>query len=469
MCGADAMKWSVMTCLALGSTVFGCASGVRAVDQRSYSRSDSEQVPLRTLAVAAVSRAPEAMEGPRLDGLSPYPPLRSDTIVQDGRSPDPRATEALLEATAEALERRGFEVRRLAPEEGATVASLRAQASGTDGLVVVRAVPLTPVEVTEPSAAAVVVAPTGGFGDIGAQVQDLSRTVKLEGRVMLGQAFLFHEPSGVRLWSEHLPGIPADGVLTRDAALLGFGVTGEAAAGLSGVELERAAATAFVNRILDGMPERRDDGRADHFADLDVRAEEEREAVLDRKGLLLDIGGRWSFAGVGQTYPDNAEGALPDLGNGEMAQLGAASGVLRASYLTAGGFTVEAHGLYGRVLGDGLSRSLYVDERVVEQRIEGGDVVGGGLGVGWLLPFGHGVMLHPSAVFFGERWSFDGSPDLAGDRFRYGLEGRLDLRWLPFEGQGWMFRIGGLVSAGLDTEGPGFVGAGGSLGVGAMF
>lgn len=463
--------------VAIALAAVGCGGG-RSLNPRSFARDGVSEVPLRSIAVAAFQGSPAAIVDGSLENLEAFPPPGRNEALGSHRVLDRRGTMALGDAVVDALRARGFEARRLDADGDATVESLRASCcADADGLLIVRAIPLDPLTALAEEAEIQVISPSGAPSGEGALPIGQVQSVDVPGRALLGQMFLYHAETGVRLWSEHLPGVPADRKLRVDSDLLEFGAAGAEAARLSGLELERAAAAGFARAALASHPAPRASGSLAQLEGIDVAAEERRERFFDRRHFALDVGAGWSFEEVGQSVgvPGSDPPELPDLTTGALSPAGALGAELRGSFITAGGLSFDAYLTYGRFLDDGFTRRVFADAgdpsfALGTQRVASEERIGGGLGLGRIFMVGDGLFLHPAALGFIEQWRFEVSPGTSfdrGDHVRGGLEGRLDLRWLPSSGP-WMLRLGASARGGLDAAGPAFLGVGASVGVGIL-
>lgn len=466
------MKRLVLS-LTVVSSVAACA-GSGGVVPRSYRRGELESVPLRSVAVVAGVTPGVRPSSPRIE-VSPFPSPASGA-VDGGRDLDVEASAELARWTRKRLERVGFAVPTSSVADGSGLAAWRSDTEA-DAILVIRAVPLDDPVVYVDSGEAQVL--SQGAEDTMVVPQRMSEERRLRGRVLLGQAFLFHAKTGARLWSRQLEGMPQDGQLRRGSKLLQLGVVADSASD-SEAAVRSKASQAFVQGISEEFPvptEGSARGSA-AMAEVDVAAEARREAFLDAEHVQIEVATGWTLENIGASASADAGAtALPDLGTGALAGSGGFQAVqLRGSYVTAGGLSFDGFAGWGSLLGSGVERTVYAQDAlgnpVLERQvIEGGSMWGGGLGVGQLFLVGSDFFFHPKALAFAELWSYSTRP--AGvledtDHSRLGAELRLDLGWVPFEGP-LFFRIGAHARAGLDVAGPAFAGGGASVGVGALF
>lgn len=454
-----------------------CAGGA-ALNPRSFERPGLAEIRLQSVAVLAVVTPAVKLGGARLEAAKPFPPPRLQAPLSDGRPLDGESASALVTALQRTLKSRGFEV-SAAPAEGPSLSAALASVT-TDAVLVVRAVPLEGLVVLQDDAATQVLDPgAGADGFAGLPVGD-STGRAVPGRLFLGQAFLFDRATGVRLWSRQLPGMPSDRALRSGVALLDYGVWGPSAAALDAPTLAQRAGQAFASKLLEGSPAPSvgsELGRVE-LGRVDAEAEARREAFFDRSHLLVEVGTGWTFEQV-ESATSLDDSALPGLSTGDLAPVGAWSAAqLRLTWMTAGGLTFGASAVLGLLPDAQLQRRVFRgtdteagDDVLGVQRLEGGGVLGGGLGVGRIFTLGEAILIHPYGGLFGEQWAYEATPGFLDpeDQIRLGLELRLDALWMPTRTPLYA-RVGLHGRGGLETSNTaGFFGGGLSLGVGVLF
>jgi hypothetical protein len=427
---------------------------------------------------------PEVLDDQQLD-VTPFPPPRVERPLDGGRRIDPARTRLFGQALAEGFRARGYEVEVAPPDAAQRSLEAALGAAKTDVVVVARAVPLERLYVLEERVEAQLVDPTGDGTGVRLPTAPTPAR-RTPGEIHLAQLFTYDRATGARLLSDQLPGLPNDGALRPDTPLLSYGVAGEEAAGLEGEALAEVALGRLASALLADYPSARagtQAGRARLDA-LDLAAEVRRERFFDEDHFVVEVGTGWTVETVGGTSRLPAGGMeaagdeLPGLDTGAFAPDGAFRAIQgRVSWVAAGGLSLNGVLLYGAIPGD-YQRRVFQDaptdageDRLATQTIEGGDIIGGGAGVGQLVPLSDGLFLHPSALLFAEVWSFDLSPASTfedGDHTRLGLEGRIDL-WLVPGGGPLLFRAGLHARGGFDLAGPAFGGGGASLGAGVLF
>lgn len=451
------------------------ASGSR--NPRSYVRSDQEEIPLQKIDVVTMAAPRFGLDDARLD-LQPYPPPNRSGPLQGARSSDPKETAELAKVILQRLEAMGF---RAGLRTADTLELALAAPSEADAVLVVRAVPVEPLFVLEDAAGAQVIDPS--LSEVNLQIQPgvgIARRVR--GRIYIGQAFLYARPSGVRLWSVHIPDFPSDGFLHKDAAILEQGfVDARRGAPTLGDAHRGKARVAFIESLLEALPPPRTGSEVGLTAleAIDVAAEEREQSFFDANHISVEVGTGWSFESLESQVRLPDDTPLPTLSTGDLAPVGGFAGLeLRLRWVLPGGTSFAAGAWFGSVPESTLERSVFrggetprSDDILGRQTLQGEALFGGAMGAGRLFVLDENFMFEPSLHLLLEEWSFRAAPAGAfepGSHTRIGAEGRANLLWLPTSSP-FMARLGGEAKAGFDTTGQLFLGVGLSAGVGLFF
>lgn len=480
---AHALSGVLALALAAAVPIFACAGASRSVE-RAYVRSGLEGVALRTLDVLVVASGPPRSAGRTLDVQTFEPPELDDRLWV---SEEDLATRGALEvAVGKRLRRAGFEIRRIerptpllpgaktrtaststasfALLEEDTIRSLAAR-SDRDALLVIRVVPVDAFSIDVGEGIRTEVTALGRE-----RIRD-ARPVPHEGRLLVGQVFLFHRATGLRLWTKQLPDFPEGGRLTPGHPFLAYGFVHE-----PGAERRPAppsavratfAADGFVRSMLADFPAPHagtDEGRS-ALASVDAEEEARAQSFFDEEHLALDLGAGWSLERAGLDVELGGEPA-PDLVTGDLAPSGTYRIVPRASYFLASGLVLSAAFPFG-LAPRSFARTYHRDnprptladpgDRDASLVVDGTTTWGAEIGAGIASPISHGVLLLPSVALFGAVWSTDASPGSVireSTRGRLGARGGIDL-WLRWDEQSPLYgRFGGGARAGLDLGGP---------------
>jgi hypothetical protein len=471
----------------------GCAGGgQRGVVERSYRRPEVDQIPLKKLDLVVVAAGPPRIAEERfaVRGFDP-PELEQPVLVG---AEDPATRDALIEALAKKLRAGGFEVELVhggvGPVPTSSTATTAAspqkarklsgeklqdilQSSTADAVLVVRVVPVDEVTIDEGTGTRVETTALGRE-----TVRDY-RPVRHEGRLLVGQAFLFDRSSKLRLWTKQAPDFPDDGRLTPKHPFLAYGYVATTGSAPRGSELAALAASRFTEAMLAGFPTAKTGSEAARrsFDQIDPEIERTRQAFFDVGHLILEIGlGHGSETSALSLQLDGEP--LPDLDSGAITPNGLFRLVPRLSYLSAGGaifiasFPLSwAPSSFGVTLHRDNPRPDLSDPDDRTARLSVNGVKSGGieLQVGRYLPLAERFAFVPRGGGFAEIWSIDAEPsDVATDRthFRFGGVIGGDL-WLRSSGSTFG-RAGIDGRVGLDAAGGVFVGLGLSLGVGLL-
>lgn len=479
----------------------GCAASARNVE-RTFRRDDLAGVRLRSLDVIVFAAGPPRVAGERLD-VRGFEPPRLDEPLFVGEE-ELRTRDAVLEVVTARLEAAGFEVAALlasapapSPIRTSSVASstssvavaaeaagrplgsppghsparvlaaedatLRRIAAGStaDGILVVRLVPVDRFSIDVGSGSRVEVTALGRE-----RVED-SRPIPAEGRLLLGQVFLFDRASMMRLWTKQVPDYPEAGRLVPGHPFLEYGYVHDGARGPMPSERELAAlaASRFGARILSDFPAPGDGTERGRLALLE--ADPEREARIaqffDEGHLGVEVGTRWSLQRAGLELELGGR-ALPSLETGAIAPSGVFSIAPRLSYLSPGGVELAVALSFGFAPGS-FSRSYWrdpesptladPDARAATVRVEGARTFCAEATIGLAIPISPRVFLVPSVGPAVEVWSLDGAPaSVVGEteRLRLGAASGIDL-WLRTADDGGFYgRIGAAAAVDVDTS-----------------
>lgn len=493
-------------------SVAGCASMASGVTERDFARAGADEVPLRSLELVVVVAGPPRVAEETFAVRGFAPPVDGTPLLEGAEHASTR--DALAGELARQLRASGFDVRVrtaaavVAPAprmvrtaSTATVAttttapmvalpaspSLLAtpilaatddlaavrQGSEADAVLVVRAVPVDAFTIDVGVGTRWIDTPLGRE-----QVRDF-RPVRSEGRLMVGQAFLFERTSGVRLWSRQAPDYPADGRLIRSHPFLASGyVQAEGEPAAPDIVRATAASRAFARTILSGLPRPRQ-GRVEARAalsSLDAQRVAARDAFFDEGHLLLDVSAGWG----GETSDVDVtlgEAPLEPLGAGAVTPLGMPHVAPRLSWLAPGGALYAATltlgvapSSFGRTYWQDNPQLTTVDShRAVRLSVGGVTSVGGQFDYGRVFAVSADVFLVPTLGAYFDVWTLDAAPAPFVDdgvRLRVGaaLGGEA---WLRLTEQ-WYLRGGASGRVGGDLAGGLTVGGALSLGLGLM-
>lgn len=481
----------------------GCAAAMSS-SERTYARADLAEVRLRSLDVVVFVAGPPRVAGPKLDtGVFP-PPALDEPLA---RGLEERGTSNALAASLGArLRGAGFEVRVLrfgetavgglvvapqAAQPGAPIVTSTAAvgtstrtasvaapamtldpaatlgsviaASAADAVLVVRAVVVDRFSIDFGQGVRTEIGPLGKE-----RVEDV-RPEPHEGRLLLGQAFLFDRRSRVRLWTKQLPDFPEGGRLTPGHPFLAYGVVYPPKARAVPTPAERAgpAAAGFVDAMFADLP-RPADGRAEARARLDATDATKEESVqqfFDEGRFALELGTRWGTEKV-ELGLQLGDESLSSLGNGAVAPSGVVGVVPRATYLAPGGLVLSFALPIGIAPGE-FARSYHrdnpnpdnlqdPDDRTATVRVSGASTLGAELTIGQARALSRRLYIVPSIGAFADVWSIDASPGtVVGETSKVRLGGLAGLDvWLRTdEASAFFARLGGDLRGGLDLDG----------------
>jgi len=478
----------------------GCATERGAVSERDFARPELGQLPLGSVDLIVVVAGPPRVAEGRFD-VRGFDPVTLESPILAGKE-DPATRDALAGELKKSLEAAGYRVNVItarvpmarpvitsstsstAPPvapvtaeapllaEGQTIEALRTK-STSDALLVVRAVPVDRFTVDIGAGTRVEETALGRE-----RVLD-SKPITMEGRLLVGQAFLFDRESGLRLWSRQAPEYPNDGRLTRNHPFLATGyVAPEGQEGVPSIVRATASARAFAKTILAAFPAatKGDPSARAALATLDLGAIAEQNAFFDVSHITLDLGLGWGqeSSAVNLTLDDVA---LPSLGTGAVTPIGIGRLTPRIGYVAPGGRFYSATvplvlspSTFGRTYVQDNPRPTETDpHRILRVEIDG--MVGGGLQLEmgqlfWLTPE---LCLVPRGGAFADVWLPDVSPAPYADgaaHVRVGAVLGVDL-WKRI-GDRWFMRFGGDGRIGGDVRGSFLIGGALSLGAGLL-
>ncbi|MEQ8277794.1 MAG: hypothetical protein RMA76_21190 [Deltaproteobacteria bacterium] len=381
--------------LTLGLLCFGCAS----TQGRAYQRKGLAKLPKQSVALF-VAAAPATESGEHFRVESPGPVERETTLALDAT--DPAMTAALASAVVKQLEAKGYAV---TPFEGPTIAGAEA-----DLVIVVRVQPVDRFYVSKQTVYDLQAARQGAT----------SKKPPLEprqGRLLVGQAYVFDAKTGLRLWSRDAVDFPSEAWLNPDSALLEYGVVGPHD------DLANASAAAFTAKTFAKFPGATE-GDASTRAKLDaidVEQDEKMLAAVDRTKVLVGVDASWGFDGIGARVEGAGEGVRID------TNALAPSGTFRFTpHLDArfpGGVTIGvgvpigfAPGSYSEVFVNG--------DRAVEVAFSSPEYLGVQLGVRYDRYSSSDFHIRPGGGLFIDGWRIGADPrgTIEGDAItRYGL------------------------------------------------
>jgi hypothetical protein len=473
-------------CVLLASFLVSACASERNV-QRSFARSDLSEVPLKTVEVFVFVAGPPRESGDTLDVKS-FDPPEEDLPLAVGNA-EPATQRALTAAVRSALEAAGHRVIFAGGQTPAIQTSSTATITDDGpGAARVEQAPLPPSmtlrELREKSTADAILVvravPVDRFIiDFGAgsriEITALGRERVIEvkpvphqGRLMVGQTFLFDRKTGVRLWTKQIPDFPDGGHLTDGHPFLSYGfVAGPTETVTPPSQDDRAqpAARAFVSKMLADFPKAQE-GTSEMRArldDTDVAVEQEVQSFFDEGHLMFDVAARFQHGPTTMGLELQSQ-ALPELTTGALSPNGSFGVVPRAGYLTAGGwaFSLAAPLAF---IPNSFSRSYHRDANEGDQFLGDANAkvnVSGGMSFGLDATVGPTFLLSPTMILvpnagaFFEVLSFDATPSSVvrnASRTRLGLVGSTDLWIRPSPSSTFFGRAGFGLRLGVDTTG----------------
>jgi hypothetical protein len=496
-----------LSALLLAFFAAGCAASTAATAERDFERPEADQVPLLSLDVVVVAAGPPRIAEERFAVRGFDPPEPGKPLLLGAEEPELRG--ALVEAAKRHLEQVGFRVRLIHAGAAAATASTAAvattttatvgalpppppsgprpeldpevtlaailAASSADGVLVLRAVPVDEFTLDLGEGRRVETTALGRE-----QVKDY-KPVRREGRLLIGQAFLYDRTSGLRLWTRQAPDYPDDGRLTPRHPFLQYGVVADPTqAGLTRAKINEEASRRFVATILRGFPAAKSGsaGARAHLASLDVERERRVQEFFDTSHWMLDLEVSLTAetSSLDLVFFDET---LEPLGSSALTPFGAPRLTLRGTYISAGGFLFSLGIPAGYVPG-GFGRTIYRDnprptvtapeDHAAHLVVEELWWLGAEAQLGQLMLIADGWYLAPRGGAFTEFWSIGVAPaEIAPDttHVRFGLIAGLDL-WLEVA-SGRLVRLGADVRGGIDAAGGAVFGLGFGLGAGFLF
>lgn len=471
---------SLVLLAALGTT--GCA-GARSgqATAREFARREVQSVPLQTLDVFVVSRSPVQVD--RSLDVDAFPPPEPDQVLVPDADTDAEQRTALEERVLAWTRERGFEARLLRSEKAQPTLQDLLAASEADGVLVVRVVPVDRFGVFDSGSGQEVIVLEPEAQPVIRKEVDVSVR---QGRLLVGQAFLFEPRSQIRLWSRQIPDFPDEGRLVPQHPFFAYGFVLKPGAPVPDPEsTAQEAAQRFVPAMLGPLPPPHGGDRS-VLADIDVQAERTRNDFFDRNHFALEFGAGWgleSISTASQTNQDQVgfdQGViipLPDLGTGALAPAGTARLVEpRFTWFTPSAWSFGLRLGYGTVPVD-FARSAVVAarspddtfEQLAELAVSGGARYGAALLSGRAIWLSERFLFHPELGVFIDVLELDTTVRTVPDdvHVRGGLEAgaSIMIRITPV-----LFvrpRVSGRL--GLDAAGSPFAGIGLSGSVGLLF
>jgi len=346
-----------------------------------------------------------------------------------------------------------------------TLAELAAK-STADALLVVRVAPVDTFSIFEVNNATTVLDPELN------RVMRQDSAVRHEGRLLVGQIFLFDRQSILRLWSRQRLDFPDAGRLTPDHPFLRSGYVAPRGSAPDLATRARLAAEAFVAQGLRDFPraqEGSEEARA-RLLTIDTETEAAEQRFYDQQRWSVELAGSWALERAGaEVVIDDA--VVDSVGSGAVAPGGVLRGQANLGFLFAGGFTLRGGLGFGRGL-QRFSRAYHQDgddglDRSFALTLPGASVFGANAAAGytwWLSP--RWSVAGTAGVFL-ESWSLRATPEdtvLEPQRLRLGLIGHADLihTWSPrfFSRSGLTFRAGADTGQGSALSGELSLGAG---------
>ena len=153
-----------------------------------------------------------------------------------------------------------------------------------------------------------------GAGDDANQgVVGAEEVIAAEGRIVVGQAFLYDVRSKLRIWSRQLPDYPEDGRLLENHPQLSYGyVRGPNEPPLKETAKASRAATAFTSKMLGAFPPSQpgEPGARDALANLDAGAERRLQKRLDRSTWSLEADIGWGVENIDNAVSLNDDAVM---------------------------------------------------------------------------------------------------------------------------------------------------------------
>lgn len=475
-----------------------CAGSSTNLSARDYRRSEADAVRLKRLEVVVVVAGPPRVVEDRLD-VQGFPPPELDAPLSLGAH-EPETERALVRWLEQRLKAQGFEaivhaqhqpiatVPRVVtsslspappptPPPPALPESLRSvfAASSADAVLVLRAIPVDAFVIDVGTGTRLEETPLGRQ-----QVRDY-RPEKHEGRLLVGQAFLFDRQSKLRLWSRQAPDFPEEGRLTPDHPFLRFGYVASSTLTAPPSQRERAVrgAERFGAAILEGLPaasEGSTEARAALDA-LDPDAEAKRDAFFDQGHFAIDLAFAYG-AETSQLELNLDQKPLATLDAGAFTPSGLLRAVPRVSYIASSGLAISASLPFG-VAPSGFGRTYFADnananlgdplDRAIRTKITSSFLFGPELSLGALLHLTDSVFVLPRGGAFFEVWNVSATPKEAFpnlSRSRLGATVGADV-WLRAS-ETLYFRGAADLRVGADFDGPFLFGMRLSAGIGIL-
>lgn len=472
------------------------AGGGPRVAQRTFERSELGDIALKRLGVVVVAAGPPRVADTTFAVRGFAPPELGDALLVG--TEDPETRDALIGALEQTLGGKGFELELHSSVHGlpsvpttttATVAppprggrhltegqplSELLSGSDVDAVLVVRVVPVDEFHLDFGTGTRVERTALGRE-----RIKDF-RPVRHDGRLIVGQAFLFDRRTGLRLWTRQTPDYPELGRLTPKHPFLAYGyVHRDQQTPLPRTaELAARATAAFVGAVLADFPAPQAGvaGAREALEAIDIELEQTVQRFRDQTHVGLEISGSWGMEPA-QLEVSLFDAELAPLDTGAVIPGGVPRVSPQLTVLTRSNL-MWSIAVPITIAPSGFERVVHIDapegetvDRTSVLRIE--QVIGFGaeLQLGTSLRLTQTTLLIPRGGIFGEVWSIDASPSVVlqnSTRVRLGVLGGADLMMLS-DPDGWFFgRLGIGGRLGADIEGAFIYGFQLSLGVGVL-
>lgn len=454
----------LFVCIAL---LGGCASSATQVDARTYVRPEATQIRLKTLDVAVVVAGPPRVAEEKF-AIASFPPPELDAPIARGQL-DQTTMQAVATTLEHQLDNDGFAL-NFDVDVNMTLKALLA-GSTADGVLIVRAVPVDRFIVDVGQGSKTIETALGRE-----RIRDF-RPQPREGRLLVGQAFLYDRATGLRLWSKQAPDYPEGGRLTPTHPFLQYGYVGTSS---SSTQLAHAAADGFVRKMFEGFPSANagDPAARAKLNALDIDEERRAQSFRDETHVAVEVGASWGLE------PSRVEGQLFetsfDISNGAITPVGIPRVAPRVSILTTSGWAWTFVLPLG-MASSGFGRTYHVDnpapdlredrDQTARVKVNKTTMLGVEAHLGPTVRLSDLMVVVPRGGLFVDVWSIDATPGsvIRGrTRVRLGAALGSDLMFLPAS-DGWFFgRVGADARIGADTGGPFILGFALSGGVGIL-
>ncbi len=463
-----------------------CASAGPAVEGRAFERPGLADVSLQRLAVAVVAAGPPRIADTTFAVRGFAPPQRGEPLLLG--TEDPETRDALAFALDGHLRRAGYDVELHSSVHGrssttaTTAVGRRLEVSTTldqilgateaDAVLIVRVVPVDEFHLDFGTGTRVETTALGRE-----RIKDF-RPVKHQGRLLVGQAFLFDRRTGLRLWTRQAPDYPEVGRLTPKHPFLRYGYVHrdkEAALPDTPVLAERATA-AFVKRAFGEFPAPQQGTTAgrDALEAVDVALESSIQRFRDDTHVAIEVSGRWGMEPAQLEINLAEELELDPLDTGAVAPGGLPRVAPQLSILTQSGL-VWSFGVPITIAPANFERVIHLDDptgdRTAVLSVKSLFGFGAELQLGGSFHLAETIMLVPRGGLFADIWLIEAAPSsvlVNTTRARVGALAGLDLILRAAADSLLYGRLGVDGRLGADLEGALLYGFQLSLGVGLL-